>query len=415
MQDASHPQTAYAAANAIWKCALAVLTRDQLLSNLRDQIAEILPRDAWIEAQQSALLVDVRESPETATGTAPNAVLLPRSGLELNVEARLPDRKLPLMLMCGSGNRSLLAARDLMQLGYRDVCSVRGGFAAWKLAGLPVTVETGLDEQERQRYARQLILPELGDAGQLKLKAARVLLVGAGGLGSPAALYLAAAGVGQLTLIDGDRVERSNLHRQVLHRDASIGEAKVDSGRTQLLALNPQIAVRAIAEPLSVDNIERLLAQQDLVVDGADNFATRFLLNDAALRARVPWVYGAVHRYEGQVSVFDPRRDDAPCYRCLFPAPPPPEAAPNCAEAGVLGAVPGVIGLLQATEALKLLLGLGAPLTGRLLCADLRQSTFRELKLRRDPNCPGCGDGDRSSHPLREESKACATTPPPHT
>lgn len=386
------------------------MTRDQLLAELRNTIAEILPRDAAIEARAGALLVDVRESHETTAGYPTGAVLLPRSGLELNVEARLPDHGHPLMLMCGSGNRSLLAARDLMQLGYRDVCSIMGGFAAWKLAGLPVTVESGLDEHERQRYARQLILPEVGVAGQAKLKAARVLLVGVGGLGSPAALYLAAAGVGQLTLIDGDRVERSNLHRQVLHRDASIGEVKVDSGRIQLLALNPQISVRAIAEALSIDNVEPLLRSHDLVIDGADNFATRFLLNDAAIRTRTPWIYGAVHRYEGQVSLFDRRREEAPCYRCLFPAPPPPEAAPNCAEAGVLGAVPGVIGLLQATEALKLLLGIGTPLTGRLLCVDLRHATFRELTLRRDRECPGCGDATHGDLPLREESIACTAS-----
>jgi molybdopterin/thiamine biosynthesis adenylyltransferase/rhodanese-related sulfurtransferase len=364
--------------------------REALLSRLRERISEVEPAHAHARCQAGATLLDVRESAESALGLPAGALAVPRSAIELTIQTVVPDPHTELLLMCGSGARSLLAADALLDLGYTRVSSVRGGYTAWVNADLPVRRESTLSELEQQRYSRQLILPEVGAAGQQKLKQARVLLIGAGGLGSPSALYLAAAGVGRLTLIDGDRVELSNLHRQVLHRTSNIGEAKVQSARQTLLALNGQIEVLTIDQRLAEHNVVELLRDHDLVIDGADNFPTRYLLDSAARQTGTPWVYGAVHRFEGQLSVFDPRLAHSPCYRCLFPHPPAPEHAPNCAEAGVLGAVPGVIGLLQAVEALKLLLGFGEVLNGRLLCFDARQAQFREIKLSRDPECPGC-------------------------
>jgi molybdopterin/thiamine biosynthesis adenylyltransferase len=270
------------------------------------------------------------------------------------------------------------------------VRSVAGGFERWKAEGLPVVAGT-LDADAAERYARQLRLPQVGEAGQAKLAAAKVVLLGTGGLGAPAALYLAAAGVGRLSLIDDDRVERSNLHRQVIHADARVGMAKTESARLALNALNPRVRIETYTERLRADNVERLLAGHDLVIDGADNFPARYLLAAASLRLKLPMVYGAVERFTGQVSVFDPRRDGSPCYRCLFPEPPAAADAPNCSEAGVLGVLPGIVGLLQATEALKLILGLGEPLVGRLLSFDTLGMRFRETRLPRDPGCPGCG------------------------
>lgn len=369
----------------------AMSLSDQLLHRLRAQVVEIEPGEALPLQATGAWLLDVREAAELAAGRVPGARHVPRSMLELQIEGVVPQLHQPLLLLCAAGSRSLLAAASLSQLGYTDVRSIRGGFNAWRERGLPLEHSSDLSAGERAQYARQLILPEVGELGQLRLKSARVLLVGAGGLGSPAALYLAAAGVGRLTLLDSDRVEASNLHRQVLHRHTGIGLAKVVSARQSLQALNPWIEVETGAVALDATNADDWVRQHDLVIDGADNFRARHLLNAAALAHRVPWVYGAVHRFEGQVSVFDPRQADSPCYRCLFPTPPPPEHAPNCAEAGVLGVAPGVIGLLQATEALKLLLQAGTSLQGRLLCVDLREQRYREVRLRRDPQCPACG------------------------
>jgi molybdopterin/thiamine biosynthesis adenylyltransferase len=272
------------------------------------------------------------------------------------------------------------------------VFSVAGGFNRWKAEGLPVATGS-LDADAAERYSRQLRLPQVGEAGQARLGEAKIALLGAGGLGAPAALYLAAAGVGQLTLIDDDRVERSNLHRQVIHADARVGMAKTESARLTLNALNPRVRIETREERLRADNVERLLAGHDLVIDGADNFPARYLVAAASRQLGLPMVYGAVERFTGQVSVFDPRQPEAPCYRCLFPEPPSAAEAPNCSEAGVLGVLPGLIGLLQATEALKLILGLGEPLVGRLLHVDTLSMRFRETRLRRDPACPGCGHG----------------------
>jgi len=366
------------------------LNRDSWLGALRERIPEVTPAQALAAQAQGGLLIDVREDAERTSGTPANALGLSRGFLELRIEQAEADHDRPIALLCGSGQRSLLAAESLVRMGYRQVSSVAGGFGRWKTEGLPISQPT-LDVDAIQRYARQLRLAQIGEAGQATLGSAKVVLLGAGGLGSPAALYLAAAGVGQLTLIDDDVVERSNLHRQIIHADARVGMAKTESARIALQALNPRVRIVIHNERLQADNVERLLAGHDVLVDGADNFPARYLLAAASLRLKLPMVYGAVERFSGQVSVFDPRREDSPCYRCLFPEPPPAADAPNCSEAGVLGVLPGVVGLLQATEALKLLLGLGESLVGRLLNFDALDMRFREIRLTRDPDCPGCG------------------------
>jgi molybdopterin/thiamine biosynthesis adenylyltransferase/rhodanese-related sulfurtransferase len=357
-----------------------------------DDALEIDPADALERQRHGALLLDVREDDERAGGYASGSLGLPRSEIERCIADLAPAREREILAICAGGARSLLAAKTLRELGYANARSVRGGHARWRLEGLPM--ERGaLDADASERYARHLVLPEVGVAGQQKLARARVALVGAGGLGAPIALYLAAAGVGTLTLIDDDVVERSNLQRQVIHADARVGMPKVDSARAALDALNPNVRVVTVHERLRAANVEAILGGHDLIVDGADNFPTRYLLSAASLRLGLPLVYGAVHRFSGQVSVFDPRRADSPCYRCLFPQPPSAAEAPNCSEAGVLGVMPGIVGLLQANEVLKLVLGIGEPLVGRLLCHDALAGTFRELRLPRDPACPGCGAG----------------------
>ncbi len=366
------------------------LNREAWLDELRERVPEISPAEALARQAQGALLIDVREDAERVAGMPANALGLSRGFLELRIEQLETNRARPLLVLCGSGQRSLLAAEALQRLGYRQVCSVAGGFNRWKTEGLPISA-SALDADATERYARQLRLPQVGEAGQARLAAAKVVVLGAGGLGAPAALYLAAAGVGQLTLIDDDKVERSNLHRQIIHADARVGMTKTESARIALQALNPRIRIETRTERLQPDNVERLLADHDVLIDGADNFPARYLLAAASLRLKLPMVYGAVERFTGQLSVFDPRRDDSPCYRCLFPEPPAAADAPNCSEAGVLGVLPGLVGLLQATEALKLLLELGEPLVGRLLAFDALGMHFRETRLPRDPDCPGCG------------------------
>ncbi|HEY1588099.1 MAG TPA: ThiF family adenylyltransferase, partial [Rhodanobacter sp.] len=309
------------------------MNRDTWLDELRSRVPEISPAEALAQQNHGALLIDVREDAERVAGTPVNALGLSRSFLELRIEQLEADRSRPVLTLCGSGKRSLLAAEALQRLGYREVSSVAGGFSRWKAEGLPVAVST-LDADTAERYDRQLRLPQVGEAGQTRIAAAKVVLLGAGGLGAPAALYLAAAGVGQLTLIDDDRVERSNLHRQIIHADARVGMAKTESARIALQALNPRVRIEVRNERLQAGNVERLLAGHDLVIDGADNFPARYLLAAASRKLKLPMVYGAVERFNGQVSVFDPRRDDSPCYRCLFPEPPAAADAPNCSEAG---------------------------------------------------------------------------------
>lgn len=356
-----------------------------------EHAVEVAPEHALRDvAAKRALLLDVRDDNERAAGVARGSIGLSLARLESDIAAVAPDRAMPIVTLCASGKRSMLARERLLALGYASVQSMAGGIERWRREGLPID-GAALDDDALDRYSRHLLLPEVGVAGQRALEQARVALIGAGGLGSPIALYLAAAGVGRISLIDDDVVERSNLQRQVVHRDDGVGQLKVESAKAMLSALNPSMVIETHAVRIVAANVEALICGHDVVIDGADNFATRYLLNVACLRLRIPLVYGAVHRFTGQVSVFDPRRDDSPCYRCLFPQPPSAAEAPNCSEAGVLGVLPGTIGLLQATEVLKLLLGIGVPLVGRLLCYDALAMRFRELALPRDPDCPGCG------------------------
>ena len=353
-------------------------------------VFELDPVEAQLRQRGGALLVDVREAHERALGMADGARGIALGEL-VESPAALLDANAEILLICQSGKRSMRAAQALLDAGFARVASVRGGTARWRDEGLPMR-EPELDADFAERYSRHLRLQDVGLEGQRKLEAARVLVVGAGGLGSPSAFYLAAAGVGTLRIVDDDVVDRSNLQRQILHADARIGMAKVESAAMALSALNPRTKIEAIAERIVSANVERILEGVDVVVDGGDNFPVRYLLNDACVKLGKPLVYGAVQRFEGQASVFDAgrHRGEAPCYRCLFPEPPPPDAAPNCAEAGVLGVLPGVIGLLQATEAVKLILGIGAPLTGRLLQFDALAMRFREIRLSPDPQCPVC-------------------------
>jgi sulfur-carrier protein adenylyltransferase/sulfurtransferase len=372
---------------------------ERLLAELRGRIPEVTPHEALALQARGAALVDVREPDETAQGSATGALRLGRGFLELRIEEAVPDVERPIIVMCSAGVRSVFAAADLARLGYAEVSSMAGGFTRWKSEGLPVEMPFALDAAARERYSRHLLMPEVGEAGQARLLRSKVLLVGAGGLGSPAAYYMAAAGVGMLGLVDHDVVDRSNLQRQILHTDARVGSSKVASARQTLEALNPTVKVVGHETYLTSANVEQILAGYEVVVDGSDNFPTRYLINDACVKLGIPNVYGAVYRFEGQVSVFWRGRRDGtgprpgPCYRCLYPEPPPPEYAPSCAEAGVLGVLPGVIGLLQATEAIKLLLGIGEPLVGRMLYFDALRSSFLELALERDPACRYCGDG----------------------
>lgn len=375
-----------------------------------DEIEEITPAEALRRQQAGARLVDVREPGEHALGLPRDALAVPRAALEAAPAQWLPAVDSDVLLICAAGMRSLAAARALRARGYTRLASVAGGFEQWRRDGLPEMAGADEDADFLERYSRHLRLPQVGLEGQRKLASARVLLVGAGGLGSPAAFYLAAAGVGRLLIADDDVVDRSNLQRQILHTEQRIGVPKVDSAREALGALNPRVGLETHRVRVSADNVESLVSGVDVVVDGADNFAARYLLSDACVQLGKPLVYGAVHRFEGQVSVFDAgrQRGRAPCYRCLFPEPPAPEDAPNCAEAGVLGVLPGVIGLLQATEALKLLLDLGDPLSGRLLHFDALRMRFRETRLAPDPACPVCAPG-RVFPGYRELQALCAT------
>lgn len=366
----------------------------QRLEALRARIPEVTPAEALALQRQGAVLVDVREPEEIAQGSPPGAARIGRSYLELRIEDVAPDPGQTVLLMCAGGVRSLFAAEDLQRLGYEDVRSVAGGFNRWKNENLPFEVPRALDPDARARYGRHLLLPEVGEQGQLRLMDARVLLIGAGGLGSPAAMYLAAAGVGTLGIVDFDVVDRSNLQRQILHGDERVGTPKVESAAQTVHSLNPRVDVIAHETRLTAANVESILSGYEVVVDGSDNFATRYLVNDACVKLGLPNVHGAIFRFEGQVGVFWPGYEKAPgpCYRCIYPEPPPPELAPSCAEAGVLGVLPGVIGTLQAMETLKILLGLGEPLVGRLLYYDALAARFTELRLRRNPKCAWCGD-----------------------
>jgi len=359
-----------------------------LLNVARADVREVEADEVEPRLGQVALL-DVREPDEYEQGAIPGALHVPRGMLEFSIEGRLPDKGRPVVVYCASGVRSVFAAKTLADLGYADVASLRGGFNRWKDQGRPWRVPQALTAEQRNRYQRHLLLPEVADDGQLKLLDAKVLLLGAGGLGSPAALYLAAAGVGTIGIIDMDVVDASNLQRQILHSMDRVGERKVDSAKKTLTALNPDVDVVTYDVRLGADNILDIIEGYDLIVDGTDNFPTRYLVNDAALLERIPVVHGSIFRFEGQVTVFDPY--NGPCYRCMIPEPPPAELAPSCAEAGVLGVLPGIVGSIQAVEAIKILLGIGDPLVGRLLAYDALEQSFRTFKVRRDPACPACG------------------------
>jgi molybdopterin/thiamine biosynthesis adenylyltransferase/rhodanese-related sulfurtransferase len=344
-----------------------------------------------LDAKEDYVLVDVREKDETRLGFIPGAVLLPRGFLEMQAEQKLPDKNKKLIVYCAGGTRSAFAAKVLQDLGYQHVESANPGFTRWKDMAYPVDKPADLTQAQLDRYSRHILLPEVGEKGQEKLLKSRVLLLGAGGLGSPAALYLGAAGVGTIGLIDADVVDMSNLQRQVLHGASTVGKPKVESGKQRLIDLNPDVKVVTYQERLTSENIDRVFDDGwDVIVDGLDNFPTRYLVNDASVWKNIPVVHGSIFRFDGQVTTFKPRV--GPCYRCLYPEPPPAHLAPSCSEAGVLGILPGVVGTVQATEAIKLLLGVGEPLVGRLWMYDSLGMKFRTLKLRRDPNCPVCGD-----------------------
>jgi molybdopterin/thiamine biosynthesis adenylyltransferase/rhodanese-related sulfurtransferase len=360
-----------------------------LLAQLRGEIDEIDTTSARDLAD--AVFVDVREQDEWDEGHIPGALYLGRGHLESRIETAVPDKARQIVVYCQSGNRSVFATKTLEELGYENVSSLAGGYTDWKRNGFPTQLPQSLSPEQRSRYSRHLLIPEVGVEGQTKLLGSRVLLIGAGGLGSPSSLYLAAAGVGTLGIIDDDRVDASNLQRQIAHSTETLGEWKVDSAKRTLEALNPDVDVVTYKERLTSENVERILADGwDVIVDGADNFPTRYLVNDASVWHDVPVVHGSIYRFEGQVTVFKP--GDGPCYRCLFPTPPPPELAPSCAEGGVLGVLPGIVGALQANEAIKLLLGIGEPLVGRLLLFDALATEFNEVKLRKDASCPVCGE-----------------------
>jgi len=379
-----------------------------LLSAAKASITEVEPDEAETRLNKSIFL-DVREPEEYDQGAVPGAVHLPRGILEFQVEGKLPDKEAPVVVYCAGGVRSAFAAQTLGALGYTDVVSLIGGFNRWKDEGRPWSAPATLTADQRNRYQRHLLLPEVGEVGQQKLLDSKVLLLGAGGLGSPAALYLAAAGVGTLGIIDMDVVDASNLQRQILHNLDRVGERKVDSAKKTLTAINPDVNVSTYDVRLGADNVLDIIDGYDVIVDGTDNFPTRYLVNDASLLKRIPVVHGSIFRFEGQVTVFDPY--NGPCYRCLIPEPPPAELAPSCAEAGVLGVLPGIIGSIQALEAIKLVLDLGDPLIGRLLAFDALEETFRTFNVRRDPHCPACGP-DAGPIVIAEYDELCM--PHPH-
>jgi molybdopterin/thiamine biosynthesis adenylyltransferase/rhodanese-related sulfurtransferase len=361
----------------------------EVLRQIKSRIDEVDPAVVREQVSNGAVVVDVREPEEWSAGHIPGAVHVPKSYLESRIEGAVSDRGQHVILYCASGNRSAWATRTLTEdLGYEHVESMTGGFTLWKDRGYEVEVPRSLTAEQRERYSRHLLLPEVGAEGQQKLLDAKVLLLGAGGLGSPAALYLAAAGVGTLGIVDDDEVDLSNLQRQVIHSSERIGVPKVDSAEQTITALNPDVKVEKYNVRLGPENIVRIISGYDIVVDGLDNFPTRYLLNDASVRLLIPVVSAAILGFEGQLSVFKPY--EGPCYRCLFPVPPPAELAPSCGANGVLGVLPGTMGLLQATEAIKLILGEGEPLIGRLLMYDALAAEVTEVKVRRDPDCPIC-------------------------
>lgn len=377
------------------------LTYSDLIAQTRAAVREVTLDDLKerLETREDFILLDVREKEEFRGGYVPGAINVPRGFLEMQIEGKIPDRTTKIVTICAGGVRSALAAVTLQNLGYTNVSSANPGFVRWKDIGYPVSTPPQLTDAQRDRYSRHLLLPEVGEVGQAKLLNSKVLLIGAGGLGSPAGLYLAAAGVGTLGIVDADVVDASNLQRQILHATSRVGMAKVESATKAIQDLNPDVKVVPHKERVTKENIDRLFSAYDVIVDGTDNFPTRYLVNDASVLLGKPIVHGSIFRFDGQVTTFLPPKaakalglKAGPCYRCLYPEPPPPHLAPSCQEAGVLGILPGVVGVVQATEAIKLLLGQGEPLVGRLLTYDSLKMKFRELKLRADPHCAACSE-----------------------
>jgi molybdopterin/thiamine biosynthesis adenylyltransferase/rhodanese-related sulfurtransferase len=382
-----------------------------LIAQAKAEIEEIQPTEAAAEIAEAkesggdVALVDVREQAEFDERHIEGAIHVPRSYLESRFEQFVPDRSRRVILYCASGIRSALAAKTLAEdLGYEDVSSMAGGITLWRDRGLPVVTPRALTPEQKERYSRHILVPEIGLEGQMKMLDSKVLLLGAGGLGSPTGLYLAAAGIGKIGLVDGDVVDASNLQRQVIHNTDRIGMPKTESARQAIEALNPDVEVFEHHGRLDSDNVIELLSDYDVIVDGADNFPTRYLLNDASVRLRKPVVSASILSFDGQLSTFVPY--EGPCYRCLYPTPPPPELAPSCGAAGVLGMLPGIMGMLQSLEVFKLVTGAGDPLIGRLLLFEALGTEFTELKVRRDPDCPICGpnapeiaDGDLGKFP----------------
>jgi molybdopterin/thiamine biosynthesis adenylyltransferase/rhodanese-related sulfurtransferase len=374
-------------------------TYQDIMAEARRVVPEVSPDEvkSRLDAGKAGVLLDVREKEEVRQGFVPGAVAVPRGFLEMQVEEKVPDKSTPVIAYCAGGTRSLLAGRILKELGYTNVVSMKGGFSGWKNKGLPVQEDRQFTSDQQIRYSRHFLLPEVGEAGQAKLLDAKVLCIGAGGLGSPAAFYLAAAGVGTIGLVDMDVVDLSNLQRQILHTNDRIGMPKTESAKLTLQALNPDVKVLEFRERLSSENAFRIMQQFDVIVNGCDNFPTRYLANDACVLLKKPLVDGAIWQFEGQATVFNPAAG-GPCYRCYFPEPPPPGAVPSCAEAGVLGVLPGIVGCVQALEAIKIILGKGRPLLGRMMHFDTLAGEVRVLKIRRDPKCAVCGD-----HPTVKE------------
>lgn len=361
-----------------------------LLDRIKSEILEVTAEESKEKLDRGVLFLDVREPTETADGHIAGAKLIPRGLMELRVEDAIPQKDREIVVYCAGGTRSALAVHSLRLLGYTNASSMAGGFLAWKQKGYAFEVPVTLTPDQETRYSRHLLIPEVGEEGQKKLLNAKVLMLGAGGLGSPAAYYLAAAGIGKLGIIDSDVVDRSNLQRQILHNESRVGVSKAESARMTLSELNPDIEIVPHNVRLTADNVIDIFKDYDIIVDGGDNFPTRYLVNDACVHLNKPNVTGSIFRFEGQVTVVLPK--EGPCYRCLYPEPPPPEFAPSCQEAGVLGVLPGVVGCLQAVEVIKLILGIGKPLVGRLLMYDALSQRFREMKIRRDHDCRMCGD-----------------------
>ena len=375
------------------------INRDQLVALAKSEIVEISAQELkqQVENGKQLTVVDVREREEWVQGHIPNSVFIPRGYLELQIEQNQPDRDAPVVVYCAGGVRSALAVRNLKEMGYTNVISLIGGFNGWKNAGYAFKTPTVLTAEQRVRYSRHTLLAEVGEAGQIKLLEAKVLLIGAGGLGSPAAMYLAAAGVGTLGIVDFDTVDVSNLQRQLLHGTKDVGRPKVDSAIDRLHDINPDIKVIGHRQPLSSANALEILKEYDIVVNGSDNFPTRYLVNDACQFLKKPLVDASIFMFEGQITVFMPEGNAygyaaGPCYRCLYPDPPPPGEVPSCAEAGVLGVLPGIVGSLQAVEVIKLILGKGEPLIGRMLLIDTLDMSFRSLKVQKNVDCPVCGE-----------------------